>query len=404
MQTERSNEQGPGPAPPGGKSILTALRALPRSAWVLFLGTFLNRFGSFVVPFLALYMTRMGYSVSEAGVAIGAYGFGNLVASALGGHLADTIGRRKTIVLSMVSGAVAMMCLSQARSFTALVLLASLAGLTAELYRPASSALLADLVPAGQRVTAFSAYRLALNAGWAFGPATAGFLAEYSFFWLFLGDALSSLLFGVVAWVALPRGVRGTHQDASWTQVLERLARDTKFLQVVAASLAVALIFFQMSSSFGLHVTRHGFSAGTYGALISLNGVLIVMFELPLTAITSRYPARRVMALGFVLVGGGFALNAFATTLPLLLCVMLVFTLGEMISMPVSAAYVADLAPVEMRGRYMGAYGLTWAVALIFGPALGLMLFQYHPPVLWVGCGGLGLLAACVILARTKTL
>ena len=266
---------------------------MPRSAWVLFLGTFLNRFGSFVVPFLAL------------------------------------------------------------------------------------------------------------NAGWAFGPATAGFLAEYSFFWLFLGDAISSLLFGIVAWVALPRGVRSTHQDASWNQVLARLARDTKFLQVVAASLAVALVFFQMSSSFGLHVTHHGFSATTYGALISLNGVLIVLFELPLTAITSRYPARRVMALGFVLVGGGFALNAFATTLPALVCVMLVFTLGEMISMPVSAAYVADLAPVEMRGRYMGAYGLTWAVALIFGPALGLMLFQYHPPVLWVCCGGLGLLAACVILGRT---
>lgn len=110
---------------------------MPRSAWVLFLGTFLNRFGSFVVPFLAL------------------------------------------------------------------------------------------------------------NAGWAFGPATAGFLAEYSFFWLFLGDAISSLLFGIVAWVALPRGVRGTHQDASWNQVLARLARDTKFLQVVAASLAVALVFFK---------------------------------------------------------------------------------------------------------------------------------------------------------------
>src|SRR5438874_430052 len=164
-------------------SLRADLRALPRGAWVLFFGTFLNKFGTFVLPFLTIYMTRLGYSALQAGMAIGAYGIGSLCASFTGGQLADRLGRRKVIVLSMFSGALAMLCLSQARQLPWLVLFAGLAGLTGEMYRPASSALLTDIVPTGQRVTAFAAYRIAINAGFAFGSATAGFVASKSFLW-----------------------------------------------------------------------------------------------------------------------------------------------------------------------------------------------------------------------------
>src|SRR5438067_11148096 len=237
-------------------NLRETLRALPRGAWILFLGTFLSKFGTFVLPFLAIYMTRMGYSSAHAGLAIGAYGIGSLCASLIGGHLADRLGRRKTIVLSMFSGAVAMLCLSQAHTFGAFALFASFAGLTCELYRPASGALLADLVPAGQRVTAFAAYRIAFNAGWAFGPATAGFLAERGYFWLFVGDAVTSALFGLVALFALPRGVRSQTTESRWSDALKVLRRDRKFHQVLLATFAVWLIFFQVFSTFGLHVTR----------------------------------------------------------------------------------------------------------------------------------------------------
>src|SRR5438445_6582948 len=113
--------------------LLTSLKALPRTAWILFLGTFLNKFGTFVVPFLTLYLTRRGYSLGDTGMAIGAYGIGTLLASALGGHLADTIGRRKTIMVSMFSAAVTMMLLSQARTLPAIVVLTALTGLAGEL-------------------------------------------------------------------------------------------------------------------------------------------------------------------------------------------------------------------------------------------------------------------------------
>src|SRR5438045_7946998 len=99
-------------------SLRENLGALPRGAWILFFGTFLNKFGAFVLPFLAIYMTRLGFKATQAGMAIGAYGIGSLCAAFLGGTLADRIGRRKTIVLSMFSGAATMLCLSQARTLT----------------------------------------------------------------------------------------------------------------------------------------------------------------------------------------------------------------------------------------------------------------------------------------------
>src|SRR5688572_6036983 len=230
-------------------SLRESLRQLPRGAYILFLGTFLNKFGSFVLPFLAIYMLQLGFTTAQAGIAIGAYGVGTLCASLLGGYLADSFGRRKTIVLSMFSVAGAMLCLSQAKSLTSIVTFSALCGLTGELYRPASSALLADLVPPGQRVTAFAGYRLALNAGWAFGPAAGGFMTGHSFVWLFIGDAITSALFGLVAWFALPHGQRAQASESRWAEAAQTMLKDRQFQRVLLASVPIAFVFFQMSST-----------------------------------------------------------------------------------------------------------------------------------------------------------
>jgi MFS family permease len=379
------------------ETLISSLAALPRAAWILFFGTFLNKFGGFVMPFLTLYLTSHGYTVGQAGLAVSAYGIGNLGASLLGGHLADKLGRRKTILLSMFSGAAAMMLLSQAHGLAGIILLTALTGLTNEFYRPASQALLADIVPTSQRVTAFAGLRASFNAGFAFGPATAGLLAAYGYFWLFAGDAATSVLFGLVALLALPRGSRGTDRNAGWSEALRVLRRDHKLHQLLLANFAIGLVFFQMGSTFGLYVTHLGFSAAVYGAVISLNGALIVFCELPLTRFTRRFPARRVMASGYLLCALGFALNAFAHTIPALVICMIIFTTGEMITMPTGAAYLANLAPPEFRGRYMGVAGLTWAAALIIGPVSGMRLFAASPVTYWTICATAGLFAAIVI-------
>jgi MFS family permease len=280
--------------------------------------------------------------------------------------------------------------------------LSALTGLASEFYRPACSALLTDLVPSNQRVTAFAAYRMSFNAGWAFGPATAGFLATKGFFWLFVGDAATSVLFGLVVLLALPRDVNSQRTGSCWGETFREVRQDRKFHRVILASFFIAFVFMQMAFTFGVHVTRLGFSAATYGALISMNGAMVVLCELPLTTITRRFSTRRVLAAGYLLIGVGFALNAFAHTIPALAGCIIIFTLGEMIATPVSSAYVSNLAPAHLRGRYLGVYGLNRALALIIAPGLGMKLLAGNPMALWLGCGALGVLAAIIISMDVK--
>lgn len=382
---------------PNQHSLLSSLRALPRDAWFLFAGTFLNRFGGFVIPFLALYMRNEGFADAQAAIPLLAYGLGHLVASALGGYLADRIGRRKTISLSMFTSAASMLLLSQAEGLVAITALTALAGLTTELYRPATSALLTDLVSPEQRVTAFAALRWALNAGWALGMATAGFVSEYSFLWLFLINAVTSTLFGFFAWFTLPHGVRATATELRWGVAWQLMRRDTRLHKMLLGQFAIALVFLQMSSTFALHITTSGFSKKVYGLISALNGVLIVLLELPLTSYTRRWAPHVVIATGYLLIGGGFALNAWASTVPMFIVVVVTFTFGEMIAMPVASAYIAEGVPGAMRGRYMGAYGFTWALGLTFGPSVGVALHASSPLILWSACGVLGIIAALVV-------
>ena len=385
-------------------SLLASLRSLPRPAWILFIGTFLNKFGTFVVPFLTVYLTSRGYTVGQAGLAIAAYGAGNFSAAILGGYLTDKVGRRRTIMLSTFLGAGMMLLLSQARGLPLIITLTALTGLANEFYRPASNALLTDLVPSGQRITAFSALRMAFNAGFAFGPATAGFLAAYGFLWLFIGNATTSILFGLVALLALPRDVVGASGNATWREAWRVLRHDRKLHQMLGANLAMGLVFVQMISTFGLHVTRLGFPLTDYGLLVSLNGVLVVFCELPLTTFTRRFPSRRVIAVGYLIAAFGYTLNFFAHTIPTLALCMMIYTLGEMVTMPMASAYVADLAPPSLRGRYLGVSGLTWSLAFIIGPALGMRLFDFSPAVYFAATGVLGLIAAAIISVSVKPL
>lgn len=383
------------PQPP---TLRENLRTLPAAAWILFAGTFINRFGTFVMPFLILYFTRKGYGEVRSGLAVGAYGLGHLVASVLGGHLADRFGRRNTIVLSMFSVAASMMMLSQADSYPMIVSLTFLTGLTGELYRPASSALLADLVPQHQRVAAYSMYRLAINLGFAAGPATAGFLADRSFFLLFAGDAITSALFGLVALLFLPHGFRPASKPIGATASVSIILRDRAFTFFLIATLCITIVDFQTASTFALHVRDLGLSNSTYGLLLSLNGVLIVLFELALTAWTQRLPPRPVIATGYLLLGIGIGLTGIASSVAALAITVAIWTLGEMVSSPVSSAYVAGLAPEELRGRYMGAWGLMWSLGLTLGPSFGTIVYGKNPQFVWIGCAVLGIVAALFVL------
>lgn len=397
-------EPPPVPAPASHGSIWQDLQELPRPFWILFSGTFINRFGTFVMPFLAIWLVREGYSMQQAGIAISCYGAGALAASVAGGHLADTVGRRLTMAAGSWGAAACLIALYYSRGLPMILSIAALNGFFNALYAPAANALIADLVPERLRVRAYGAMRFAINAGFGIGSGAAGFLAKYSFAWLFFGDAFTLLIFGAITAAFLPHGVRhqrGLAGYVPWSTALRQIFRDRAFVAMFVSAILSALIFTQFNTSFGLEVARRGFDTTVYGTLLSMNGLMVILFELPLTTLTLRYPPRKVMAFGYLLLGGGFALNAMGSHLSVLYGAMAIFTVGEMIAMPTQSAYVAQLAPSHLRGRYSGAMSMAWSGAAMIGPAGGMWIFSRQPSTLWACCGILGVLAALVMLTYT---
>jgi MFS family permease len=394
------------------RAFVDDVRGLPRAAWVVYAGTFINRFGSFVVTFLILILVQRGLTPAQAGLAASAYGFGALGAAALGGWLADHLGRRRTIALSMFLSAACMLALWRVHGLAATVAVTAAVGVAAELYRPAAAALLADVTPVGRRVGTYALYRTAINAGFALGPAMAGFFLDHSIALVFIGDAVTSVLYGVLVLVAIPRSMDSAHRPAA-AEVAERrrgpsalrlIAADRGLLLVLATGLVVSFVHHQDMASFPLEVRWRGMAAEQFGLLISLNGLTCMLLELPIASITSRLRAWIPMSVGAALTGLGMAAIFVAPNVFALAVCVLVFTLGEICYWPVASAFVADLAPAGLQGRYQAAHGFTSSAGLMLAPALGPALFAASRGGLWALCGVLGCAAAVtfVLLGRAR--
>jgi MFS family permease len=300
----------------------------------------------------------------------------------------------------MFGSAASMLALSQAHSYVPIVILTCITGSLSELYRPASYALVGDLVGDEHRVTAFGIYRLAVNLGFAAGPATAGFLADHSFTLLFIGDAATSIVYGLIALFALPHGLRTYVKTERTGQALRVALRDKPFVVFLLATLCITIVDFQLGSTFALHVRAAGFPSRVYGLLISTNGMLIVLFELGITQWTRRFRPRPMIALGYLLAGVGFALTGLAHTVPILAATVVVWTLGEMISSPVASSYAVQLAPEQYRGRYLGLFMMMWSIGMVIGPTVGTFVFEHNPAAVWIACGVLGVTSAALMMRR----
>ncbi|MCX6848922.1 MAG: MFS transporter [Verrucomicrobia bacterium] len=384
-------------------SLLSQLHLLPRPFWVLVGATFVNRFGVFVVPFLALFITRNGNTATQAGYAVAAYSLGGFIAAGIGGWMADRLGRNVTMAVSALAGAVCMIAMSQAVDWRALAALAFITGAINEAGSPASAALVQDIVPPEHRVIAYAVQRFAVNLAWSLGPATAGFLAEYSFFWLFVVDAASSAFFGIVAWLFLPRGRRTAREHAGWGHAWQSIRANHAFLALFGACICTAWIFRQTNTTFPLHFERNGLPLHWCGLVLALNGVMICLFEVPLAAGLRLWPVKQVLALGYILMGASFLTFLISGSLTAFVLMMVVFTIGEMSAFSRQQAYSASLSPDDMRGRYVGFLSLAWCAGNTASSALGMPLYDHHPTVLWVMNAVLGIVAALLILYTRKT-
>ncbi|NBD13724.1 MULTISPECIES: MFS transporter [Corallococcus] len=390
--------------------VATVLRALgggglPRTYWVLWVGTFVNRLGSFVAPFLALYLTReRGFSVEQTGFIVALNGAGTVLAAPLGGMLADRVGRRLTLAGGLWLGSGAMLFIGFSETPGRIAVAAFFLGILGDLYRPAVSAAVADLVPPKDRARAYGMLYWVINLGFAIALPLAGLLAGLGYRLLFVADAATTFVYGCCVWAFVPETRPQVARDslAARSTLGDLLTpfRDGVYLSFCLPVFALALLFFQSTMSLPVTLSARGLSPADYGLVMAVNGVLIVALQPFVTRVVGRMRRSTALALAGVLTGVGFGLHALPAGVPWAMTAVAVWTLGEMAQSPVAPSVVADLAPPELRGSYQGAYHMMWGLASSVAPALGgAMLGHAGANALWAVCFGVGMTAAAWHLA-----
>jgi MFS family permease len=377
-----------------GMRLLPSTRGLPRAYWFLFAGALLNRLGGFVLILLAFYLKEeRHYSVEGAGFIIALYGAGSFASGPVGGTLADRIGRRRTMLFSQFSGALAMLALGAAREPIHVGIAAFVMGLLCDLRRPAINAAVSDLVPAEDRKRAYGLLYWAVNIGFAGSALLTGAVAKVSFQFVFVCDAATTALFGFIVLAGVPETMPSAPSG------LERSGPfpyfDRVFMAYVGVCFVIILVFSQGFAPLPLDLAAHGIDPSTYGSLIAINGVLVVALQPLATERLARARPDVVLAIAAALIGLGMGANAIART-PLTYAMGIVlWTAGEIAMAPVGPAVVADLSPASQRGAYQGAYQAAWGGSAFFAPLLGsFLLGRFGSYGLWGSCFAAGLVAA----------
>lgn len=375
------------------------LGGLPRAFWALWAGSFVNRLGTMVEPFLAFYLTSVrGLSLTATGAVLALFGLGSVVSQILGGTLSDRIGRRATLTGGMLATAAAMLGLGYVSSVPAVVALVFVLGITIDIYRPASQALLADLVGPNDRARAFGLLFWAINLGFAVAMVLGGALSRAGFSWLFWVDAVTCAVFAVLVWRAVPETHtrnRANREPGGFVDVL----RDRVAVGSVLVVFGYAFVYLQAYSTLPLAMGRAGLPPSAYGLAMAVNGIGIVIIQPLVVTWLGRHDASRVLAVGMTVVGLGFGLTVAAGSTPVFAATVLVWTLGEIMFAAVSSAIIADLAPPHLRGRYSGFYGTAFSVAALLGPLGGSKLLELESWLPWLTCAALCAASAIGALA-----
>lgn len=374
------------------------LERLPPLYWALWLGTLVNKAGGFVLPFLALYVGKtLGFGEERAGTAMSLYGAGGLVAALVGGALADQLGRRPTMLLSLVGGAAATVALGEARSMPAIALASFAVGALAEMYRPAVNAMVVDIVPPAHRALAYGRLYWAVNLGFAIAPPLAALALRADVRLLFWVDAATMLGFALVTLRfpdTRPRPDASATGAPTRASVFSPLA-DGTFVAVIGLAAAVAFVMWQNGTALPLDMIGKGIAPETYAALMSVNGVLIVFLQPVVTPRLSGFRRTRVLASATLVFGLGFGLYAAARTPLTYGLAITTWTLGEIALLPTASAVIGDLAPATMRGRYQGIHSMAWGGASALAPFIGgRVLARAGSTTLWLGCAALMALTA----------
>jgi MFS family permease len=380
----------------------------PRAFWTLSAITFVDHLGgALLYPFFALYITsRFGVGMTQVGVLFAIFSLSSFAGSMLGGGLTDRMGRKGMLIFSLISTSFSSVLMGLVTSLGQFFALALIVGIFTEAGGPARQAMVADLLPEEKRAQGYGVIRVAFNLSAAIGPAIGGFIAGYSYLFLFIADAIISSISAILVWRMLPETKPALAPGATQESMGQTFRgygvalRDSLFMLFLAASILIGFTYMNLNTTLGVYLRDfQGVAESGYGLLLSLNAVMVVLMQFPITRRIEGYPPMLILALGASLYGIGFGMYGFVASYGLFMLAMIILTVGEMLIAPVGQAVVARFAPEDMRGRYMAVFGFSFGIPYGVGPYLaGLIIDNTDPRLLWWAAGIVAFVAAGMFL------
>ena len=381
------------------------VKDLPRDMWVLFYTTLINRSGTMVIPFLVLYLTqKIGVSASEAGTALLVYGIGAFISSPITGKIADKIGALRVMKISLLGTSAVIFIYGFITNYYLILVFSFIFAVINEAYRPANLSLLSEISTPAQRRISIALNRLGINIGMSIGPVIGGFIILLDYHYLFYLNAIASFAAGMylvfAPWRSAVKSETVSEAASHHTKLNSSVLRDRNFLFFLLAITPVQLVFFQHIGGLPLYIVDDlKYSTAAFGLLSAINTVLVIIAEVPLNNMMSSMSYRKSMFIGALFAAVGFGAMAIARDTAPLIVTIIIWTIGEMIFFPVTAAYASEVAPPQKRGEYMGYFQMTFSFAFSAGPWLGTVVYQnYGSVILWSGALLMGLVTTVLML------
>lgn len=381
--------------------LLDGLRVYPRAFKVLVTSALIENMAfGLILPFLTLYMMDVIHLTAPmAGVALMAYTISGIPAMIVGGILADKIGRRPVLLMSLGLMSFTILMYFFVSSFLPLLILALADSFVGSMYMPAANAMIADVIQPAERPKAFSILRIGWNIGIIFGPVLGAVIVaalSMKFLFVFGSVILLGAFFMNLAFIPETKPT-DTGEEITFRKVLS-VSKDHPFFLLTALSGVFWLFFSQWMSVLPVYATKElGVETYSFGILFAVSALMTVFFQVWVTSKMMNYTRSSVLMAGQIIGSVGFSLVFFATDFYSLLACIVIITVGEIVYMSMISTVIADLAPESSRGLYMGFAGFIQTLGSGLGFLLGMWLFDIlaQKEYVWLAFGAIGL-STCV--------
>lgn len=358
-----------------------AYSGIPKPVWWLALVMLINRSGTMVIPFLTVYLTSIGYSLNQAGLMMAVFGAGSFVGGYLGGRLTDKFGFFYIQIISLLCNGVLFILLGYLTTLWAIAGCIFLLSSLGEAFRPANAAAIAAYTDDSNRTRSYSLNRLAINLGWAVGPAVGGLLASINYKLLFWADGITCIVAALLLYRFLSAYKKPTTtSEAHVVQpTFSKAHTDRFYLKCLFLVLLIGICFFQLFSIVPVYYKQVvQLSEATIGVVLALNGIIISVIEMVLVhQLQNRRSDFQYIVFGSSLTGASFLLLAVAPQFAMVLAAMLTVTFGEMFLFPYTNNLWINRSTEANRGQYAALYTMTFAVAQVLGPTGAAQVAQH---------------------------